>query len=239
MKIAIVSDIHANLEALESFPETYDELWVLGDLVNYGPNPREVIQFIGDRATVVVRGNHDNAVGCGEDPRCSSRYRDMAQATGEFTASLLNESEKQYLACLPLTASRVVDGKRFVLCHATPRNPLFEYCGPDSPEWIDCAESTSADVLLVGHTHLPFIQEGHGRTIANPGSLGQPKNGSPEACYAIWDGARIELKTFPYPCERTIAKLRALNLRPDVLNDLAMVLRTGGSLPNYSTGVSR
>ena len=230
MKIAIISDIHANLEALESFPETWDELWVLGDLVNYGPNPREVIQFIGERATVVVRGNHDNAVGSGEDPRCSARYREMAQATGEFTAAVLNESEKQYLACLPLTASRVVDGKRFVLCHATPSNPLFEYCGPDSHKWADYAESVSADVLLVGHTHLPFIQEGRGRTIANPGSLGQPKNGNTEACYAIWDGTRMELKTFPYPFEKTIARLDALNLRPDVLNDLAAVLRTGGNL---------
>jgi putative phosphoesterase len=237
MKIAIISDIHANLEALEAFPETCDELWVLGDLVNYGPSPREVIQIVGDRAAVVIRGNHDNSVGCGEDPRCSLRYREMAQTTGEFTAGVLNESEKQYLAFLPLTASRVVDGKRFVLFHATPRNPLFEYCGPDSPEWIDYAESVSADVLLVGHTHLPFVQEGRGRMIANPGSLGQPKNGSPEACYALWDGMRIELKSFPYPYEKTIAKLAGLNLGVDVLNDLATVLRTGGKLTPSRTGV--
>jgi putative phosphoesterase len=230
MKIAIISDIHANLEALEAFPETCDELWVLGDLVNYGPSPREVIRIVSDRATVVIRGNHDNSVGCGEDPRCSLRYREMAQATGEFTASVLNDTEKRYLASLPLTASRVVDGKRFVLFHATPRDPLFEYCGPDSPEWIGCAESVSADVLLVGHTHLPFVQEGRGRTIANPGSLGQPKNGSPEPCYAIWDGTRIELKTFPYPYEKTIARLAALGLRSDVFSDLATVLRTGRKL---------
>ena len=73
--------------------------------------------------------------------------------------------------------------------------------------------------------------------IANPGSLGQPKNGSPEACYAIWDGARIELKTFPYPYELTIAKLATLNLGADVLNDLATVLRTGGKLKQSRAGV--
>jgi diadenosine tetraphosphatase ApaH/serine/threonine PP2A family protein phosphatase len=162
----------------------------------------------------------------------------MAQATGEFTAGVLNESEKQYLGSLPLMAWRVVDGKRFVLCHATPSNPLFEYRGPNSPKWIDYAESVSADVLLVGHTHLPFVQEGRGRTIANPGSLGQPKNGNPEACYAIWDGTRIELKRFSYPCEKTIAKLGALNLRSDVLKDLATVLRTGGSRTQDQTGVT-
>jgi protein phosphatase len=228
MKIAIISDIHANLEALESFAETWDELWVLGDLVNYGPNPREVIGWVRERATLVVRGNHDNAAGNGQDPQCSARYRAMAQATGEFTAGVLDESEKRYLASLPLTERRVVDGKQFALCHATPANPLFEYCGKDSPKWIDYAESVSADVLLAGHTHVPFVHEERGRTIANPGSLGQPKNGSPDACCAIWDGSRIELKTFPYPYEKTIAKLAALNLQPDVLNDLATVLRTGG-----------
>ena len=238
MKIAIISDIHANLEALKAFPETCDELWMLGDLVNYGPNPREVIQFIRDRAAMVVRGNHDNAVGCGEDPRCSSRYREMAEATQEFTFGVLNGAEKQYLASLPLTASRVVDGKRFVLCHATPENPLFEYCGPDSPKWIDSAESVSADVLLVGHTHLPFIREGRGRTIANPGSLGQPKNGSPEACYAIWEGARMELRKYPYPFEETITKLGALNLGLKVTDDLAAVLRTGGTLARSGINVT-
>jgi predicted phosphodiesterase len=153
-------------------------------------------------------------VGCGEDPRCPPRYRE-------------NESEKQYLASLPPAASRLVDGKRFVLVHATPRNPLFEYCGPDAPEWIDHAESVAADVLLVGHTHLPFIREGRGRTVTNPGSPGQPKNGCPEACYALWDGMRIELKSFPYAYEKTIAKLSALGFRSEVLNDLAAVLRTG------------
>jgi protein phosphatase len=173
MKVAIISDIHANLEALESFAETWDELWVLGDLVNYGPNPREVIQWVADRATLVVRGNHDNAAGCGEDPRCSARYREMAQATGQFTAAVLNESEKHYLASLPLMASRVVDGKRFVLCHATPANPLFEYCGPDSAKWIDYAESASADVLLVGHTHQPFIQA-RGRNLRALHTLTKP-----------------------------------------------------------------
>lgn len=227
MRIAIVSDIHANLEALESFPEDYDELWVLGDLVNYGPNPREVIHLVRRRAAVVTRGNHDNSVGCAEDPLCSLRYREMARVTGAITAGILNESEKQVLACLPLTAAHVVDGKRFVLCHATPRNPLFEYCAPDSPEWIGHAESVSADVLLVGHTHLPFIQQGGRRIIANPGSLGQPKNGSPQACYAMWDGTRIQLKSFPYPFEKTIAKLAAFDLPPSVLNDLTTLLRTG------------
>lgn len=190
-----------------------------------------MIQFVRDRATVVIRGNHDNAIGLGKDPRCSPRYRDMANAMGEFTAGVLNASEKEYLAGLPLTDSRIVDGKRFVLCHATPSDPLFDYCGPDSPQWIDDAESISADVLLAGHTHLPFIRKGRGRIVANPGSLGQPKNGSPEACCAIWDGTRLELRSFLYPYERTIEKLNAIHLPSEVRNDLAAVLRNGGLRP--------
>ena len=80
MKIGIISDIHGNLEALSSLPESFDELWVLGDLVNYGPNPVEVIDYVNANASVVIRGNHDHAVGLTEDPRCSAPFRRMARA---------------------------------------------------------------------------------------------------------------------------------------------------------------
>lgn len=234
MNIAIISDLHGNLEALEAFDEiyrreTYDELWVLGDLVNYGPNPREVVSYVREHAGVVIRGNHDHSVGCNEDPRCSLPYKEMARATGEFTASALSAAEKAYLGSLPLTVSRMVDGKRFVLCHATPSDPLFEYVPPDSPTWISRAERVGADVLLAGHTHMPFVRAERGRIVGNPGSLGQPKTGNPNACFATWDGHRIELRTVAYPCEKTIAKLDALALPSEVVVDLAKVLRTGGS----------
>ncbi len=239
MRIAIISDLHANLEALEYFQEAHDELWVLGDLVNYGPNPREVVEFVRRYASVAVRGNHDNAIGCNEDPRCSPPYREMARATGEFTARVLDASDKRYLAGLPLTASRVIDGKRFTLCHATPSNPLFEYLPPDSSEWVERAEAVGADVLLAGHTHMPFVHEGRGRIVANPGSLGQPKNGTPNACYAVWDGERIVLHSFPYPFERTIEKLSALGLDPNVVAGLSAALRGGGRVTPRSVAQDR
>jgi putative phosphoesterase len=229
MRIAIISDLHANLEAVEAFRETYDELWVLGDLVTYGPNPREVIDFVRRYASIVVRGNHDNAIGCGEDPRCSAPYREMARTTGEFTASVLSTADKDYLARLPLTASREIDGTRFFLCHATPPNPLFEYAPPDFPGWPDYAERSGADVLLAGHTHQPFIRHERGRVIANPGSLGQPKTGNPDSCYAVWDGTKIELRSFRYDYAKTIGKLQRLNFPLKVQADLATVLRTGGN----------
>jgi len=78
MKIAIISDLHGNYEALRSLPIGYDELWVLGDLVNYGPEPAAVVDFVRTNSTVVVRGNHDNSIGFDVDPRCTVRYQKMA-----------------------------------------------------------------------------------------------------------------------------------------------------------------
>jgi predicted phosphodiesterase len=81
MRICIISDLHANLEALRALPGGYDELWVLGDLVNYGPDPAAVIDFVRSRASLVIRGNHDHSVGFDADCGCSPRFRAMAEAT--------------------------------------------------------------------------------------------------------------------------------------------------------------
>jgi putative phosphoesterase len=230
MRIFIISDLHANLEALESLPRDYDELWVLGDLVNYGPNPAEVIDWVRSLASVVVRGNHDHSVGYGQDPRCSVRFRRMAEETRQFTLSALNDSQKQYLRGLPTTAARDVNGVRFFLCHATPSAPLFEYRKPDSPQWAQEVSGFPADMLLVGHTHLPFEIKFGKRRVLNPGSLGQPKHGRPEACYALWDGYSMQLRSLAYPVEETIRKIGSLPVSRQVYEDLAVVLRTGGAL---------
>src|SRR5664279_659095 len=136
MKLLIVSDIHANLEALQAvLAESHDELWVLGDLVNYGPNPSEVVELVRSHASLVVQGNHDYAVGNGADPRCSNTFREMARAMQEYTEPLLNAEQRAFLRSLPRTAARTIDGHRFFLCHATPRDPLFQY-GPAEPaQW--------------------------------------------------------------------------------------------------------
>jgi protein phosphatase len=224
MKILIVSDLHANLDAWNALTEEADQLWVLGDLVNYGPEPGAVVEAVRARASVVVRGNHDHALGYGVDPRCSARFREMAAAVGSYTAGVLTEEQKHYLRELTLTAGRVVDGVRFLLCHAVPSDPLYEYCLPDSPRWDHEIRATDADVLLVGHTHIPFVREFGGRTVLNPGSLGQPKTGRPEACYAVWEDGRLLLKSYPYPVERTIAKIRSLPINARIQDTLATVL---------------
>jgi protein phosphatase len=175
MKIVIISDIHANLDALMALPECGNELWVLGDLVDYGPEPREVVALLQSRATMVIRGNHDQAVGHEDDPRCTPRYRQMALETRDFTIRSMNGDLTRYLHQLPLHKTVERDGKRFYLCHATPSNPLSGYCPGNSDQWAQEVQGIEADYLLVGHTHTPFIREVGPTTVVNPGSLGQPK----------------------------------------------------------------
>lgn len=227
MKILIISDLHGNAEALGALHESYDELWVLGDLVNYGPDPRRVVQAVRELATLVVRGNHDHAVAHGVDPRCAPPFRAMAAATQRYTMEILAEEDKAYLRELPLTQAVVRDERRFLLCHATPTDPLFAYCPLESPEWRREAETIDADLILVGHTHLPFVKHIGNRIVINPGSLGQPKHGGPQGSYAVWQDGGVTLHTVPYPVERTIEKLQRLPLATAVVNDLVRLLSTG------------
>jgi putative phosphoesterase len=232
MKIGLISDIHGNMEALSALPKPFDELWVLGDLVNYGPNPSEVVDYVKANATVVIRGNHDYAVGFGEDPRCSATFRAMAQAMQEYTMAVLSDQQKSFLRELPLKVDRNLEGVKVSLCHAVPSDPLFAYCPPESDRWADEIKAVTGDALLVGHTHVPFQREFEGKRVVNPGSIGQPKIGRPEACYAVWDTSRadspISLRTFEYSFEKTIRKIEVLPLPAEIKSSLASVLRYGG-----------
>jgi len=227
MKIVIISDIHGNIDALRALPEPYDELWVLGDLVNYGPEPAAVIDFVQSKASVVVAGNHDYSIGFNQDPRCSARFRQMAEATRRYTDSVLGPAHKDFLRRLPRYAETLRQGTRFHLCHAIPSDPLFGYCQADSPRWPAEIEDLKSDVLLVGHTHLPSLQSMGSRSVVNPGSLGQPKSGSPEARYAVWEDGRIRLKSYPYPIETAVASVQALPIDELSRNELCAMLRTG------------
>jgi protein phosphatase len=96
VRILIISDLHANLEAVESLPQEFDQLWVLGDLMNYGPDPSAAVRYVRQHAAMVVRGNHDHAVAFGEDPRCSARFRMMAEETCRYTRSVLAEDDSLF-----------------------------------------------------------------------------------------------------------------------------------------------
>jgi protein phosphatase len=159
-------------------------------------------------------------------------FRAMAEATGQFTNSVLAESDKQFLRNLPASAWREVDGKKLLLCHATPSDPLFEYRPPDSSLWQrDEKPSAGADVVLVGHTHLQFASSFGKRMVVNPGSLGQSKSGDPGARYAVWQDGEIILCTVDYPIETTVAKINSLPLPEEVRSELTTVLRTGKAPP--------
>ena len=227
MKIAIISDLHGNYEALRSLPTGYDELWILGDLVNYGPEPAAVVDFARTNSKVVVRGNHDNSIGFDVDPRCTARYQKMADLTRRYTASALDKEHKQFLRLLPLKLELKREDTRFYLCHAKPSDPLYGYCPEESDEWVVELEQVNADVLLVGHTHTPFIRKIGKKIVVNPGSLGQPKTGKPDACYAIWENGDFQLKSFPYAVDKTVETLKALAFPVDVEKDLITVLQTG------------
>ena len=229
MRVLIISDLHANLEAVRALPAGYDRLLVLGDLVNYGPDPAAVVQFVRERAATVVRGNHDHSIGFDEDPRCSARFRAMAEEMRRYTASVLTEQDRQYLHSLPVQAEVTLDRTRFFLCHAVPSD-LYQYRPEDSPLWLDEAFA-GADVALVGHTHIPFGRVLSSRLLVNPGSVGQPKNGRAEACYAVWEDGRVKLESVPYDVEETVRKLSRLPLSATVFDDLAFVLRHGAAPP--------
>lgn len=231
MKIVIISDIHGNYDALTALPEKYDELWVLGDLVNYGPEPREVVEFVREKATLVVRGNHDQSIGYGEDPRCSPRFREMAQATRRFSADVLSEEQKLILRSFPDQIRVTRSQKRFFLCHATPSNPLYEYRAAGSEKWMDDCRKLDADFVAVGHTHVPFMRRVNGIILFNPGSVGQPKTGTPEACYAVWENGELSLRSYAYPLRRTVEKIREMPVASDIQQDLIAVLESGGLPP--------
>ena len=227
MKIVVISDLHSNFDALSALPELGDELWVLGDLVNYGPMPSEVVSFVRSHSKIVIRGNHDHAVGFDVDPRCTPRYAEMADTTMQYSKANLDRDATAYLRELPLAHVLERDGHRFYLCHAIPSNPLYGYCPEDSDLWTKELGQVDAEFLLVGHTHTPFVRKVGAQTVVNPGSLGQPKTGKADACYAVWEDGKFQLKQFEYPVERAIQRIQQLPVPHDIRQDLAKVLRTG------------
>jgi protein phosphatase len=151
----------------------------------------------------------------------------MARAMQSYTEPLLTADQKAFLRSLPRTAERTVDGHRFFLCHATPAEPLFQYCPAEPAEWAPQIAGFEADIVLTGHTHLPFRMSVRERLVANPGSVGQPKHGSPMACYALWENGRMSLRSCGYAVESTTGKVRALPVPTAIRSQLAAVLRSG------------
>lgn len=228
MKIVMVSDLHANLAALEALPEQdFDQIWCIGDLVDYGPRPHETVQWVKRHAALAVRGNHDHAAGFSVDPQCSEPYKRLAAETLAYTLDVCTKEDLKFLRDLPLSLKAEAGSTRFHLVHSAPSDPLFGYCPEQSERWIEEVARVDAEVLLVGHTHTPFVRTIGQTTIVNPGSLGQPKTGRPLACYAVWEDGRIALKEYAYPLNETIRQIEEMPLVASDRDALIAALETG------------
>jgi predicted phosphodiesterase len=151
----------------------------------------------------------------------------MAEATRHYTDSVLSLEDKHFLRHLPPFVETRRGSAKFYICHAIPSDPLFGHCEAPSSKWIEEVGKVDADVILVGHTHVASVRSIGSRVVVNPGSLGQPKSGSPEACFAIWEDGKIELKSCPYRVDMTVEKVQVLPIEPALRDALIGVLRTG------------
>ncbi len=230
MRILIVSDIHANFAALSAIDEPHDVCLCLGDLVDYGPDPAECVRWAMEHADHAIRGNHDHGVAQGVPVQGESGYRYLTRATRPLQWAALGQEERKYLLQLPLTRRLTLDGKRFLLVHGTPRDPLDEYVMRDPEVWAKRVENVEADIVCVGHSHLQFNLVAGDAVVLNPGSVGQPRDGDPRAAYAVIDNGRIELKRMSYPIDQAVARIRKADL-PDRAKDLLARSLELGKLP--------
>jgi predicted phosphodiesterase len=205
MRVAIVSDIHANLPAFEAVLRhaeeggAVDAVWCLGDIVGYGPHPNQCIALLTGYEHRCVAGNHDLAA-CGK--MGTEEFNDAAAAAARWTAGELTESSRSYLAALPL----VLKEGDFTLVHGSLRWPEWEYLLSGEQAQAQF-ELQGTPYSIVGHSHLPFVcreersgspvlqaalegervELGEQRLILNPGSAGQPRDGDPRVGYALYD----------------------------------------------------
>ena len=217
MRIALLSDIHANLVALEAVlleVTAADEIWVMGDTVGYGPEPGDVLAALVERSARVVAGNHDRAVATGAGLEL---FNPTARAAALLHREWLSAEERDYLGALPLTFAAA---DRYTVCHGSPRDPLWEYVF-DRATAEAAIRSAETPHCCNGHTHVPAVIDlPGGRRMINPGSVGQPRDGDPRAAYAWLDSttAAVELRRVEYDVGKTQERMRARGL-PEILAD--------------------
>ncbi len=238
MQCLIISDIHANLAALEAVLDDaldFDEVWCLGDLVGYGARPNECVELVRGLPHTSLVGNHDRAA-VGE--LSLSTFNAVAREANKWTQEQLTSSSRDYLNGLPASLQK----GDFCLAHGSPREPIWEYIMDAS---VACRnfEHFSTPVCLVGHTHVPVlfrldeesgrceaelpplpepVHLGPERVIVNPGSVGQPRDGDPRASYAMLDTEAMtwEFRRVSYPVEVAQDRMRAEGLPRPLIDRL-------------------
>ncbi|MCX7701840.1 MAG: metallophosphatase family protein [Gemmataceae bacterium] len=233
MRVLIVSDLHANWPALEALREPHDVCLCLGDLVDYGCDPAPVIDWVRRHVHACVRGNHDHMVAQYVTTNGYSGFRYLSGVTRPVSQQRIEAEHRRFLADLPLTRFLTLGGKRFLLVHATPRDPLDEYAAADVDFWKRRIAGLGVDVVCVGHTHQPYVLQVEGTTIINPGSVGLPRDGDPRLSYAVWEDGRVTLHRAEYDVEQAVRRIQEADLPDQAKEMLACVLRHG-SLHNGS-----
>jgi putative phosphoesterase len=232
MKALILSDIHGNLPALEAILQkerSFDTCLFLGDVVDYGPFPKECIRFLREEMDVGVLGNHDNALAHNVDCGCRGDFKQFSEETRAWHRTLLDEQDMRFLRSLPPLAQTHLDGGFVYLAHATPQGDLFHYL---QEEEVDQAvEGITAEVVLLGHTHIQFKKHVGRTLVVNPGSVGLARDGG-RACYAVWRDGEIDLRRIEYDVQRTIGALKKSPISQASKTGLENVLRgqTAGAI---------
>lgn len=228
MRILLLADIHGNWPALQAIREPFDACLFLGDLVDYGLEPAPCIDWVRRNATHAIRGNHDHGAAQLVRVHGKNGFKYLTAVTRPITQEILTSADRRYLGSLPVTRRVTMNGSRFVLVHATPRDPLDEYAIADADFWARRLADVEGNVICVGHTHHPYVLEVGDKLVINPGSVGQPRDGDPRASYAIIENQRVELKRLEYPVEDTVKSVLESSLPEPAKALLAEVFRTGG-----------
>ena len=224
--VAVITDIHANLPALEAALARIEELgaeqvYCGGDLVGYGPHPNEVCALIAERRIPTIYGNYDYAIAREEDD-CGCAYvtphdRELGQLSVAWTLEHTSARSKEFMRRLPFDLHFRVGGSDVHLVHGSPRKVneyLFEDKPPSLYERLAAAETDP--VMVFGHTHKPWVHEYGGVLFVNCGSVGKPKDGDPRGAFALLtaseQGIAVTIERVEYDAAKVAAEVRAAGL---------------------------
>ena len=236
MSVAVITDSHANLPALEASLERIDELgaeavYCGGDLVGYGPHPNEACELIEQRGIPTIYGNHDYAIARNLGD-CGCAYvdqhdREIGQLSIEWTLAHTSEQSKAFMHDLPFDLRFELGGKRVRLVHGSPRK-VNEYLYEDreARTFERIAALADCDVLVFGHTHTTWMREYGGVLFVNCGSAGKPKDGDPRASFALLTasgtGLDVAIERVAYDIEAVAAEIREVGLPEELAEKLQL-----------------
>lgn len=197
MKIAVLGDIHGNIEALRvaykaALEAGAEKIYHLGDLGGYAPFVNEVVDFLIGHKIEGVQGNYDDAV-ANDLEHCGCKYEDpvqaeMANAAFAWTKKHSSGRSKEYMKNLPFELSFSCGNRKVIIFHATPKkNNLYWFEERPDKFFLEMAEKIEADIMIYGHTHKPYRKDIGNKVFINAGSVGKPKDGDSRTCTAIID----------------------------------------------------